>query len=107
MHQLATLGLVGNEPVQRLLACHAALRRRRYAPPQGTTLHSCPGHYVGAMTPSALTPLHDRRLFQECQPFLTGVARAPVKALQAEGLHMPTAAAAGMNVRAAAGAPVE
>ena len=70
------------------------------------------------MAPSALTPLQGtrpsttarRRLpcsKNASQPFSIGVARAPVKALQAEGLHMPTAVAAGMNVRAAAGAPVE
>tara|TARA_B100000795_G_C22367949_1_gene274989 strand:+ start:152 stop:379 length:228 start_codon:yes stop_codon:yes gene_type:complete len=72
-----------------------------------------PGNYaVGSHSPArhAAAAKHDRAppsSKNASQPFSTGVARAPVKALQAEGLHMPTAAAAGMNVRAAAGAPVE
>ena len=39
---------------------------------------------------------------------IDGVARVPVEALQAEGLHLRAAeAAAGLHVRAAAGAPAE
>ena len=117
MHQLATLCLVGNEPVQRLLACHTALRRWRYAPPAAAHDTAARGmHYVachsavGSHSPARHAATHTTAaVFQGCKPtlFLTGVARAPVKALQAEGLRMPTAAAAGMDVCAAAGAPVE
>ena len=40
---------------------------------------------------------------------IDGVARVPVEALQAEGLHLRAAeaAAAGLHVRATAGAPAE